>query len=189
MKLCLIHSQAMRYSDPAHPSPEGEIAARGARELFRNKDTDMFLITVNSVIKGIRECDVLVGRLVDLGVPREALIVQPGTDTTDGEFEAFKDYVDAHPTTPPADLSILTIEAKKGRMELIEKRSNFFPHIYWAEDVLATSPEAEFVKEWRRSVRHFKMRLWLGIAPLVMMKIDPQATLQRRLARLIRHQK
>ena len=178
----------MTYSDPTHPSPEGEIIARSAAELFQNKKVDEYAIFVSTTIKGVRECDVLVTRLEQLGVPRSVLIVQPIADTTDGEFEAFAKYAHEHSLE---DVAVLSIEAKKGRIELIAKRLKFFPAIYWAEDVLAISSNKNLqnlVAKWRKSIRHGMLRLRLGFAPMALMFIDPESKIQRSLAKLIRHQ-
>ena len=179
----------MKYSDPARPSPEGEVIAQAAAELYRTQKANIFLIFANTVIGGVRECDILIDRLVMLGVPKGALIVDPAADTTYGEFEAFARYAREHAL---GDAAVLSIEAKRDRLPSIAKRENFFPTIYWAEDVLWESSDKslrDFVEGWRHAPRHFLMRVKLGILPIIVMWIDPHARIQRTIARLLRHQK
>jgi hypothetical protein len=89
MKTCLIHSQAMTYADPTHPSPEAEIVAQAAAELFRRQEVQQFAIFGSTVIKGVKESDVLTVRLKELGIPPDVVFVNPVADTTDAEFEMF----------------------------------------------------------------------------------------------------
>jgi hypothetical protein len=177
----------MRYAAPHEPSPEEEIIARAAAELFRHGDVSQFYVCVNTVIGGVRECDVLVARLAELGVPRHALIVEPSADTTDGELEVFKRHVGEHTEISPSTLSI---EAKRGRMDMIQRAVGFHPPVYWAEEVLADSgaeSSRRFVAAWRRSFRYGLLRFRLGILPMLLMTVDPHARLARWLARTLRH--
>ncbi len=162
----------MKYSDPTHPSPEGEVIAQAAAELFRSKQVDRLAIFVSTVIKGVRESDILVARLEQLSIPQNALIINPIADTTDGEFEAFAEYSHGHSLDAT---SVLSIEAKQERLELIARRTNFFPEIYWAEKILASSVDKNLqnlAAAWRKSARHGMLRLRLGLIPMALMAIS-----------------
>lgn len=178
----------MRYAAPLVPSPEEEIMVQAAHELFTCGKVEYFYIAVDTVIRGVRECDVLTARLAELGIPSAALIIEPSADTTDGELEAFKRYVERQPSVSH---SLLAIEAKRGRVEMIQAQLGFHSLMYWAEDALAGSERAELrllCTAWRASVRHRVLRWRLGILPRILMSIDPHARLARWLARTFRHQ-
>lgn len=187
MKTCLIHSQAMRYSNPSVPSPEMEIIGYAAHELFTKKAVDQFLLAVSTVIKGHKESEISSALLRELGIPAEAIIFhRPPGYTTDAESQALKTYAKDF---PQSEFSVLAIEAKKGRLERIAKKSGFYPKIYWAEEVLASSDNQELIRkasEWRRSFRHTILRLRLGLLPLWLMYFDPQAKCIGFLGRIFR---
>ncbi|HEY5221297.1 MAG TPA: hypothetical protein VIJ29_04115 [Candidatus Paceibacterota bacterium] len=179
----------MRYEEPNVPSPEMRMVGYAARELFRKKKADLFLLVVNTAIRGYWENEISSAFLRTLGIPAEAIVSRPSADTTDGEFEVFKKYMSEE--HPGDDASVIAIEAKKQRMELIATRSDFHPHIYYAEDLAAGADDpnvASEVDQWRRSFRHTEMRIRLGIIPLLFMRIDPDAKIARYIAKMTRHQ-
>lgn len=190
MQICLIHSQAMRYEEPDVPSPEMRMVGYAARELFKKKKADQFLVVVNTVIRGYQENEISSAFLGSLDIPADAIISRPSADTTDGEFEVFKRYMtEEHPGD---DASVIAVEAKKQRMELIAARSDFYPHIYYAEDLAAGAEDPNVVSEvdrWRRSFRHTMLRIRLGIIPLIFMRADPDAKILQYVAKVLRHQK
>ncbi len=182
----------MQYSHPSVPSPEMRIIGYAARELFKTKAVDQFMLAVGTVIKGYKEIEISCALLRELGIPAEAIMLnRPLGYTTDDEFQALKNYANTNnfPNSPQPECSVLAIEAKKGRLERIAQNVDFHPKIYWAEEVLASSGDLELVRNvarWRKSFRHMLLRLRLGLLPLWIMYIDPQARIVGFFGRLFR---
>ncbi len=200
---CLITSWAPYYRSPDRPSVEMRLTALAARILHYQKRIHHFYIFVNVQFPGMRqpECEMMKNMMLNLGVPEEAIHVFPSAVNTDAEIHDFFRQVNIDEVAIYGVRSLLTTEAKRGRIERI-LRDGEFPNpgcwgvdVFWVEDVCDSVPINFFphcfsifriVRKWRGSPRYVWDRIFYGHLALLLMGLDSKGRIANFLCRRLR---